>query len=299
LLVKILRQLSLGGPHVCSKRQVLLAPTHQLQDNPRTGSHVERTHMLEIPPMAQLGLEETVEFAIVGTQQSPIVIDPGHAVLSPFGNDYIRYGYSGELSGTYQGQNFVFDQPGKDTEAWTIRVGRDPWILRKVHMHDHVEHQVTGVVDRHFECHLVHSLANDPTASGDKVVIGVFFKLVKGAPRRESLYRFNEQMKASRKADEAKDCTGQTGRLDPREFLPDTGAARADWFHYMGSLTSPPYSENVSWYVIRSEIPVDPSHIDLIRTCACQQARPPYPLNRRFVLRNIVHREGESPGTVA
>ena len=185
-------------------------------------------------------------FPVIGTQQSPIVIGPDDAIAAHYGNDYIEFNLEAELTGTYDGENFKFTTPSQGGAIWGIRVDGEPWHIRKnTHMHDHVEHVVTGASDQHFECHLLHSRPDDEDAASDKLVIGVFFKLSEKAKRRDWIYRLNEKMKANRKADGKPECVGVSGELKPTDFLPDTREQRATWFHYMGSLTSAPFSENV------------------------------------------------------
>lgn len=245
--------------------------------------------------MAQVGREE-INFQVMGTQQTPIDIVTGQAVPVNFGKFHIAYGYTGKLPGMYEGENFVFDPPNGNDAAYTITVGGKAWLIRKIHIHDGAEHTLDGAEARDFECHLLHSAPNDPTAAGDKLVVGVFFRLEAGAPRKEALRSLNDSLKGrARKAGGKPDCDKARGELDPREFLPLDDNARANWFHYMGSLTSPPYSETVSWYVIYGEIPVDPGDIDRVKECANQHQRPIFPLNRRFVLRNVLEAD-ESPG---
>lgn len=60
-----------------------------------------------------------------------------------------------------------------------------------------------------------------------------------------------------------------------------------NWFHYEGSLTSEPYSEDVSWFVMKNESPIDPADVDALKKYAEQEARPPYSLDRRLVVKSF------------
>jgi carbonic anhydrase len=239
------------------------------------------------------------DFTIIGTQQSPIYIDPDEAVPAARGLKHLQFYYGDSLPGHYANQNFVIDLPRQRWGKLRLKEAGTDWYLRKIHMHNHVEHKVAGFDDPHYEFHLVHSAYEDEDAQGNKLVLGVFFRLREGAPRKEKLYRLNENLKQTRNANGAVDCSKLHGELDPNELLPGTNQDRADWFHYMGSLTSYPYQESVSWYVIRQEIAADPGDLDHIMQCACQDARKVFPLYRRFVLKNIIPREGGSPQNLA
>ena len=91
-----------------------------------------------------------------------------------YGNDYIEFNLEAELTGTYDGENFKFTTPSQGGAIWGIRVDGEPWHIRKIHMHDHVEHVVTGASDQHFECHLLHSRPDDEDAASDKLVMGSY-----------------------------------------------------------------------------------------------------------------------------
>ena len=248
--------------------------------------------------MAQVGNDES-GLQIFGTQQSPIDISVDQTVPVMYGKHHIQYHYTGKLRGRYESENLVFDEPGGNEASYTITVAGKSWLLRKIHIHHKAEHTLNGGHPNDFECHLLHSAPEDLHALGDKLVIGVFFHLEAGAPKKEALHFLNKNLKdQASKAGGKTDCASLRGELDPREFLPPDDNARAAWFHYMGSLTTKPFSETVSWYVIHEEIPVDPGDIDQVQVHARQHRRPTFPLNRRFVLRNVFD-PNESPGKLA
>jgi carbonic anhydrase len=224
---------------------------------------------------------------IIGSQQSPIRIEKDATFRVDFGADYMQVGYSGPLNGKYQGDNFVFDHP-KDPKGKTISFGGVTWVIRKIHIHSPAEHVLDDEEPRAFECHLVHSGLSDPHLGQAKLVIGVFFHLDKKAPSRPTIRDLNQKLRDAR-ADVNAD--GLADRvhphpIDPTEFLPDL-RRRPQWFFYEGSLTSEPFSEDVSWYVMHTEIGIQPAEIDEIGRFARQEARPAHSLDRRLVLRNF------------
>jgi carbonic anhydrase len=241
--------------------------------------------------MASIGSEQSPLMSIVGTQQSPIRIDTAEAIPAVFGPDYLQFGYSRPLSGVYSDYNFLFDLPAKKADpAWSITVRDRIWMLRKIHIHNPAEHLIDRNSPAPYECHLVHSAPDDPGANGDKLVIGVFLRLHRQAPSRPTIRKLNEKLReAGSKPDgENGEKWGElrdTHKLDPREFLPEEGQ-RAHWFRYQGSLTSSPFSEDVTWFVMRTEIGIPPDDFREFGDRASQMAREVYPLNRRFVVRN-------------
>jgi carbonic anhydrase len=127
--------------------------------------------------------------------------------------------------------------------------------LVKGHMHRPSEH-VIG--DRRFnmEIHLIHE-------SKDKLlsVVGIFVKAVKTKSKVfEQLLR-----------------EGGTDKFNPNSLLPkDLTYAR-----YAGSLTTPPFSEIVTWSVLLDPIGAAQNQLDLVP----EHARDLWPQNRRYVLR--------------
>ena len=59
-----------------------------------------------------------------------------------------------------------------------------------------------------------------------------------------------------------------------------------DLFYYRDSLTSAPYTENVTWLLFKNSIAVSKEVVERIGDVE-QETRPVQYLNRRFVLRNF------------
>ena len=65
--------------------------------------------------------------------------------------------------------------------------------------------------------------------------------------------------------------------IDPKQILPNN----LDSFHYMGSLTTPPCSENVKWYNLTNPIEMSKEQIAAFKGKYRSNARPTQPLNHR------------------
>jgi carbonic anhydrase len=219
-----------------------------------------------------------------GSQQSPITIDTSKAYYVPALENFLQFNYSCPLPGQiYHGRhNFVFDTPAiPDDARWSITVGGETWIIRQIHMHKPAEHLVDAGIPKQFEVHLVHSRPNDPFGAGPKIAVGVFITPNPQSLSKPTLKSFGEQL-SSRKAT---DSATEPSTIDPTEFLPDDD--RCSFYRYEGGLTSEPFSEDISWFVMKGDGTALPEEFKKLAEHAEHEARPTYPLNRRFVLKNF------------
>lgn len=65
-----------------------------------------------------------------------------------------------------------------------------------------------------------------------------------------------------------------------RNLLPTTSTHH----HYKGSLTTPPCSEGVNWFVMSNPIEASTTQIDRLSKIMSNNARPAQPLNERLVI---------------
>ena len=68
--------------------------------------------------------------------------------------------------------------------------------------------------------------------------------------------------------------------VDAADMLP----AKRGYYHFDGSLTTPPCSEGVSWYVLSTPVEASAEQIKAFRTLYQHNARPVQPLNDRKVV---------------
>lgn len=143
-----------------------------------------------------------------------------------------------------------------------VKIRGRHFMLRQFHFHAHSEHTIDGK-SYPAELHLVHT-AKD----GRVAVIGVM--LVPG----EANSALDAVLKVARKGE-----AHEVPALMPDKLLP-----RSDvYYHYLGSLTTPPLTENVEWYVLKQPITASPAQIDALRSFYADNFRKPQPLEGRVV----------------
>jgi carbonic anhydrase len=210
---------------------------------------------------------------VLGTQQSPVKIVTANTFHVDFPSDYLQFRYTGVLTGHFDSKKkiFLFDPAGEDT-PWAVKFAGVQWFIRQVHIHTPAEHLLDSDAPKPYECHLVHSRAGDPDGKGDKLVIGVFLRGRSSGKKK------------------VEDSCASFDHLDPTHYLPDN---RGRWYRYEGSLTSWPYTEDVSWVVMADEARVSPDALNPMIGCANQHKRHElFPLDRRFVLRSFAAQGG-------
>jgi carbonic anhydrase len=138
--------------------------------------------------------------------------------------------------------------------------------LSQFHFHHPSEHLLSG---RHFdlECHFVHR-----ASSGDFAVLGSF---IKPGARNATLAPIWDAMPQSEGPER-----DAGGSIDPGPLLPRASG----YFRYMGSLTTPPCSEGLSWTVFREPIEASLEQIRQFSALFPNNARPVQGRNRRFVI---------------
>lgn len=224
--------------------------------------------------------------------QSPIKLDSRTALSlsNPKNLLSIEYPLGKSYPGTFTRHdpshgNFELSSPHPNI----VFRGRKFRLLR-VHIHTLAEHLVDSDDPSRFEVHLVH-VPESGTLDDPKVVIGILYH-VSSAPSQHGLEDFIARAPScatlrSLGLDETK----PTHSITPSKLFPLlTDGKTADlenWFHYEGSLTSFTYSEDVSWFVMKSEAAVDASVVKDLEAYAEQRPRPLQPLSRRLVARSF------------
>lgn len=195
-----------------------------------------------------------------GASQSPIDIveAPALAGAPPPSFDY--GGRSTEIARSKHSVHTHFD------ERNTLRSAEGDYRLLQIHWHTPSEHRIAG---RSFpmELHLVHQ-----RESGEIAVVGILYEVGAADP---AIQRLLDAAPAAR-GDAA-----QNSDLAGRDFQPD----EASYYAYDGSLTTPPCSEGVAWFIMRERRTVSAKQLAaLSKIVGGENNRPVQPLNGRSVV---------------
>ena len=137
--------------------------------------------------------------------------------------------------------------------------------LLQFHFHHPSEHLVSGK-PYSMELHLVHK-----AGTGSLAVIGVFLR--EGQPNAVLAPVFDNMPK------EADESEALARPLDPSGLLPKSRS----FYRYMGSLTTPPCSEGLTWSVFKEPIEASPEQIRKFAALFPNNARPVQPRNNRVI----------------
>lgn len=203
-----------------------------------------------------------------GSAQTPINIEPAATVKLEDPQLRLDYDRSTSIS--------VFNSTHSVQAATTVgsarlTFGGDTYSLVQFHFHTPSEHELGGD-SFPIELHLVHA-----SRSGDLAVVGVFIE--QGARDRElgKIWRDLPTVGDAR--------TIEIDDFDVRRLLPKGRRA----YHYMGSLTTPPCTEGVTWFVFEDSKKMSQGQIeafvDIFSGVEFPEgnSRPVQPLNGRTV----------------
>jgi carbonic anhydrase len=194
-----------------------------------------------------------------GSQESPVdVIDPIVARLQPLKirwptrpDTIVNNGHTIQL-------NFA--------RGDTLNVGDRSHALTQFHFHHPSEHLVGGKAFA-MEAHFVHA-----SEGGGLAVVGVL--IAPGKPNPV----FNKIV-STMPAEEGPPVAADRA-IDPNRLLPPGRA----YYRYEGSLTTPPCSETVDWFVFAEKLEVAEADIARFAKLYPMNARPVQKRDRRFIL---------------
>jgi carbonic anhydrase len=212
-------------------------------------------------PQTWGGLKPEFSLCSSGQRQSPIDIRGGLAVdLDP-----VKFSYTDSRFGVIDNGHTVQANiaPGNSME-----IGGKRYDLVQFHFHRPSEERIDG---RQFEMsvHLVHK-----DDMGKLAVVGI---LVDKGPPQAAVQKVWNSLPLE-KGEEA----AARGALNLEELLP----ADRRYFTYMGSLTTPPCSEDVRWVVMRQPVTMSPDQIELFARMYPMNARPVQQASGRRILQS-------------
>ena len=195
-----------------------------------------------------------------GIHQSPIdIVNPTPAELPP-----ITFNYRPTSLNIHNTGHTI--KVAYQDGSW-IEVDGTKYHLLQFHFHAPSEHTVTGN-PYEMEMHLVHK-----NADGTLAVIGV---LIKSGSTNTAFNTFWERM-PSVPSESVQD---NSVLLNASDLLPSIKHT----YRYEGSLTTPPCSEGVKWFVLTTPVEMSQSQIAAFKAILYGNNRPVQPLNERELL---------------
>jgi len=148
----------------------------------------------------------------------------------------------------------------------SIRVGDAQYQLQQFHFHRPSEEKIAGR-SYDMEVHLVHA-----DAAGHLAVVAVLLEQGSESPLVRELWKDIPKEKE-------KEELLENVRINAADLLPEDRG----YYTFEGSLTTPPCSESVTWFVLKQPYHVSAGEIAEFSKLYRQDARPTQPLNGRVV----------------
>ncbi len=146
-------------------------------------------------------------------------------------------------------------------------IGGKEYKLLQFHFHAPSEHTVDSK-SYPMEAHLVHK-AED----GELAVIGVFMDLKEHSEFFETIF-------ANMPKEANKTFKSDSLKIDVTDILPND----RKFYHYIGSLTTPPCTQIVEWYVMKTPVYMSQKQFKSFEAIYKNNARPIQPLFERAVI---------------
>ena len=143
--------------------------------------------------------------------------------------------------------------------------------LLQFHFHAPSEHTINGRAIP-MEAHLVHIAAD-----GELAVIGV---LMTEGEANSFIGKIFDHMPADSSKGHNSTKSSKL-QINTNDILP---TSKEHW-HYMGSLTTPPCTQIVEWYLLREPITISTEQLAQFHKLYNGNARPTQPLNKRAILK--------------
>jgi len=199
-----------------------------------------------------------------GQYQSPINIIENNTIPINSKDDLkIFYSPNTHISKVLNnGHSIQFDFETGDS----IKFNEEIYYLKQIHFHEPSEHKINGVIYP-IEVHLVHV--------SNKNQLSVFSVL--GMEGQESeLFEFFKSFLPLE--------NGKSKKIDKEINLTKLSLENRDYFFYGGSLTTPPCTESVNWFVFKNPIIVSLEEVLALKSnMPLNNYRNEQPLNGRTV----------------
>ena len=238
---------------------VALASQDPLQQRLLNGRDVDWAYSGATGPDAWGQLKPAYRLCMLGKRQSPIDIRDGLPVhLDPIQFDYRPTRF--RVIDTGRTVEVKFDLGN------SITVMGQRYELVAMHFHRPSEERVNGRAYP-MSAHLLHK-----SPAGQHAVVAVLLDQGESQPLIQQVWNNLPLEKHQEQLAQAP--------MDPSQILP---AQRAQYYTYMGSLTTPPCTENVLWMVMKQPVTVSIDQIDIFHRLYPMNARPVQPTSGRLI----------------
>ena len=214
-----------------------------------------------------------------GKHQSPIdLVNPTPAKLPPISYEYY---WTTNMNIRNNGHTIEVVYP----EGSWIEVDATRYELLQFHFHAPSEHTVAGK-PLDMEMHLVHK-----SEDGSLAVVGLLIERGKHNVSFNPVWAHLPAVPGETQRVEV----DKSSPLDPRAMVsPDEEIGDvvpqyfSSYYHYEGSLTTPPCSEGVKWIVLTTPIEMSEAQIAAFKAIIHDNNRPVQPLNGRKLIVNSI-----------
>ncbi|CAK7325676.1 unnamed protein product [Dovyalis caffra] len=189
-----------------------------------------------------------------GSMQSPIDLHNGRVEIMS---------HLGRLNRSYKPSNSTLRNRGHDMMlsweggAGNIRINGSEYVLKQCHWHSPSEHTINGRrLD--LEAHMVHE-----SLDGKVAVVGIMYKIGRPDSFLSSLIDHLQSVAGTREQDKV------VGVVDPKNIK--IGSRK--YYRYIGSLTTPPCTENVAWTIVGKVMTVAREQVRLLRVAVHDMGR--------------------------
>jgi carbonic anhydrase len=167
------------------------------------------------------------------------------------------------------------------TPGSALVVDGDAFEVEQFHFHTPSEHTLEQGAHYPIEMHIVHQ-----NSQGNNAVVSVMIRPGAANPALDALGQLQQLIPLA---------SGVTYHFDTLSInIEDLLPANRQFIHYTGSLTTPPCTEGVAWYVMQTPIDMSEDQIRILRSALSQlesasaagaNNRPTQPLNGRKLRR--------------
>ncbi len=194
-----------------------------------------------------------------GTQQSPVNID--QSITAELARISFNY-QPAPIKVVNNGHTVQMNYSGDSS----ITIGSKTYKLAQFHFHSPSENKIGGK-PFDMEVHLVHK--ND---AGELAVVGV---MMQAGAENSALAPLWQALPKEVNKEQA-----LSAQLNAADLLP----AQRQFYHFKGSLTTPPCTEGVDWFVMKDPISLSAAQVEKFVSLVGHNARPVQAGNNRFIL---------------